>query len=67
MKPATNQVVNTSNNEVTTYSFKGQTPAYSVLSKKARDAHVFKDLNIAYLISFGQLCDDWCTDILDKK
>ena len=58
MKPVANQVVNLSNNEVMTSSFKIQIPASSVLPKKARYAHVFKDLHGAYPISLGQLYGD---------
>ena len=28
---------------------------------------MFKDLHISYRISLGQLCDDGCNTILDKK
>ena len=42
-------------------------PDSSVISKKARDAHVLKDIYSASLISLGKLCYDGCTDILDKK
>ena len=67
MKPATNQVVNIPNNEVVTYSFKGQIPESLVISKKSRDAHVLKDLHSSSLISLVQLCDGGCTNILNKK
>ena len=50
-----------------TSSFKGQIPASSVLSKKARDTNVFKDLYRVSIISLEQLCDDGCTATLDKK
>ena len=54
MKPATNQVVNIPNNKVITYSFKAQIPYCSVISQKARDAHVFKYLYSASLVSLGK-------------
>ena len=57
-KPATNQVVNLPNNEVMTYSFKGQIPDSLVLLKNTRDAHVFKDTHSASIICLVQLCDD---------
>ena len=38
-----------------------------MIPKREKDEHVFKDLHITSLISLGQLCDDGCTDILDKK
>ena len=50
-----------------TSSFKFQIPVFSVISKKAQDAHVFKDLQSESLTYRGQLCDYGCTDILDKK
>ena len=37
------------------------------LSNRAKSANIFKDLHSASLISLGQLCDDGCTAILDRK
>ena len=65
MKSETNQVVNMINNKVMTSYFKGKILASSVLSKKARDAHVFKDLHSASLIYLGGLFDDGFTSIPD--
>ena len=62
-----NQVVNIPNKEAVTSSFKGQITESSVLPKKGQYSHVLKDLHIKYLISLGQLCDDGCTDIIDKN
>ena len=45
---------------------KGQLPLSPHLSKKAKETAIFKDLNSASLISFGQLCDDDCQVLLDK-
>ena len=67
MEPATKQVVNIPNNELTTYTFKGQIPASPVLSKKAQDKNVFKYLHSAYIISLWQLWEDGCTAILNKQ
>ena len=67
IKPATNQVVNSPNNKVMTFSFKAQIQSYSALSKTELDANVLKDLHSASLISLGQVCDDGCTSIIDKK
>ena len=50
-----------------TYSFKGQIPASSVLSKNVQDAHLFKDFHSASLVSLRKLFDDGCTAILDKN
>ena len=58
MKPETNHIV-----EIPSSS-KGKIPASSVIPKKARDAHVFKYLHSASLISLGRLYDDGCTDII---
>ena len=49
------------------YYLKGQINASSVLSKKARDAHVFKDTHSKSLTYLGELCEDEFTYILDKK
>ena len=65
MKQATNHVVNIPNNKVVTSYFKGQIPDSLVLSKKARDAHMFKDIHSTYLICLGKVCDGECTYILD--
>ena len=67
IKPATNQVVNTPNQKVVTYSFKGQMSASSLIYKTLRYAHVLKDIHNASLISLGEFCYYGCTSILDKK
>ena len=67
MKSATKQVVNLPNNEVMSYYFKSKISASLVLSKKARDAYVFKDIHSACFIYLGQLCNDGCTVVLYKN
>ena len=49
MEPSTNQVVNPQNNEFITFSFKGQIPATSVLSKKSQDAH-FSEISTLHIL-----------------
>ena len=46
---------------------KGQLSLSKKLSKRAQTATALPELRSASLISLGQLCDDKCTIILDKK
>ena len=45
----------------------GQIPLSAKLSTSAKDALILPKLKSSSLISLGQLCDDNCTVILDKK
>jgi hypothetical protein len=45
----------------------GQLPFHSSLSKKATTAHILDTMTNASLISLGQLWDDDCIAVLDKK
>ena len=42
-------------------------PLYSKLSKKARIAKILPELRSSSLLSLGQLCDDDCDILLNKK
>ena len=48
-------------------SKQGLLPLPSVLSNKARTAHVFKGLTNSSLLSIGRLCDDGCIAIFDAN
>jgi hypothetical protein len=45
----------------------GLLPFHRSLSDKAKTAHVLDGITNASLISVGQLCDDDCIVVLDKK
>ena len=45
----------------------GQLPLHPSLSAKAKTAHVLAGITNASLISIGQLCDDNCIAVLDKR
>jgi hypothetical protein len=45
----------------------GILPFHESLSDKAKTAHVLDGIANAPLISVGQLCDDDCIAVLDKK
>jgi hypothetical protein len=45
----------------------GLLPFHHSLSDKAKTAHVLDGITNASLISIGQLCDDDCIAVLDKK
>jgi hypothetical protein len=45
----------------------GQLKLHPSLSTKASTAHVLDGITNASLISLGQLCDDNCVTVLDKK
>ena len=55
------------NNESLQATIKGVLPLSSQLSTTAKEAHVFPHIKNALLISIGQLCDDHCIAIFDKK
>ena len=45
----------------------GLLPLYHSLSKTAKTAHVLDEMTNSLLNSIGQLCDDDCVAILDKR
>jgi hypothetical protein len=45
----------------------GQLPLHHSFSMKAKTAHVLDGITNASLISIGQLCDDDCVAVLDKR
>jgi hypothetical protein len=45
----------------------GQLPLHHSFSAKAKTVHIFDGITNASLMSIGQLCDDDCVDVLDKK
>ena len=45
----------------------GFLPLHSILSTHARKANILEGLNNASLLSIGQLCDDDCVAIFDKR
>ena len=45
----------------------GTLPLSRSLSTHTKKAHVFDGLQSAYLISLGQLCDNYCIIILDRN
>jgi hypothetical protein len=45
----------------------GQLPFHSSLSTKAKTAHVLDGITNSSLVSMGQLCDDNCIAVLDKR
>ena len=55
------------NNELISSTQKGQIPLSSLLSKKAQTASILPKLESSSLVSLGQICDDGCTILLDKK
>ena len=46
---------------------KGHLPLHHLLTNKACQANIIKGLNNASLLSIGQLCDDDCVAIFDKR
>ena len=46
---------------------KGDLPLHPLLLKKAQTGNVLRGLNNASLLSLGQLCDDDCIAVLDKR
>ena len=46
---------------------RGNIPFSTLLTTEAMQAHVFKGLTNSSLISIGQLCDDGCIAMFDKK
>ena len=46
---------------------RGNIPFNKILTSEAMQAHVFKGLTNSSLISIGQLCDDGCVAVFDKK
>ena len=55
------------NNELISSTQKGQIPLSSLLSKTAQTASILPKLESSSLVSLGQICDDGCTILLDKK
>ena len=45
----------------------GVLPLHSLLSLKAKNAHVLEGLSNASLLSVGQICDDKCITVFDKR
>jgi hypothetical protein len=45
----------------------GQLPFHPSFSEKAKTAHILDDITNSSLFSIGQLCDDNCIAVLDKK
>ena len=45
----------------------GFLPLHKLLTKKDCQANILKGLNNTYLLSIGQLCDDNCIAIFDKR
>ena len=45
----------------------GQLPLHPTLSPQAQQGHVLKGLNNSSLLSIGQLCDDDCIAVFDKR
>ena len=65
--PDTSVKVTLPNAEPISSTLKGTIPLTSKLTSKARQATVLPNLHSSSLISLGQLCDDDCKIILDKK
>ena len=55
------------NNELISSTKKGQLPLSNALSHNAQTAMILLKLASFLLISLGQLCDDNCAILLDKK
>ena len=55
------------NNTTTASTEKGQLPLSKMLSKEANIAQILPQLVSSSLISLGQLCDDNCVILLNKK
>ena len=67
VKSAPGPTVTLPNLTTITSTQQGQLPLSQKLSHQAKQAAVLTDLHSASLISFGQLCDDNCKVLLDKK
>ena len=65
--PDTTVKVTLPNAEPISSTLKGTIPLSSKLTSKAKQATVLPNLHSSSLISLGQLCDDNCKVILDKK
>ena len=59
--------VNVPNGATMTTTEIGIVPIHQLLSKAAQQANVLEGLSSASLISIGQLCDDDCIAIFDKR
>ena len=55
------------NNVLSTANQSGQLPFSNKLSASAKKAMILPELQSSSLVSLGQLCDDNCTVVLDKK
>ena len=67
IQPNPNIKVTLPNNDPIKSTCSGIIPLSSKLSSKAKTATVLKNLQNSSLISLGQLCDDECKILLDKK